>query len=162
MCGTKSSPTSGSPCFNGVDPLVANKYTLQLGYQSRSDAGLQIDESNQPSSLRKFWLQHEALLQAAAESTQRFLTNEFAATTLVDEFLPTDLSRRNVHIRTNWYAKRGSPKEILSGHADRGTITLHLFETDSGYLKGAPYHRKSQCRTMGKRETVRYPGWSPA
>jgi hypothetical protein len=126
--------------------LDANKYTLQLGYQSRSHAGSLINEGRQPSVLRNFWELHEVILQATADSIQKLLIEELSASALAYELFPADLDRRNIHIRTNWYQQalirdESAPREILSGHADRGVLTLHLFETHGGYLQGAPYQR---------------------
>jgi len=126
--------------------LDADKETLQLGYRSEVLAMQSLKNWNQPAELRAFWPLHSRMLSAARLSGGQVL-REIGGPTLKHVFYPESLADEDTHIRTNWYrnavsADRTAGEEILSGHADRGVLTLHMFETHSGYLLGAEYPRE--------------------
>ena len=126
--------------------LDADKETLQLGYQSEVLASQRLQSWHQPTELRAFWPLHSRMLTAARISGGQVL-REIGGPELKRTFYPERLADEDTQIRTNWYRNAVSDgasegREILSGHADRGVLTLHMFETHRGYLLGTSYPRE--------------------
>lgn len=126
-----------------------NKLWLHLGYQSRARAEAAFGgEAQQPRQLRRFWPAHEAMLEAVRVSVSDTIA-ALGARALVDALYPWPTNERVVHLRTVRYlgsAAARAGQELVSGHADMGVCTMHLFETHGGWMRAAPYPRSLNSR----------------
>lgn len=125
--------------------LDQDKETIQLDSDSELRAGIRMNTIRQPSELRSFWPLHREMLGAVVDCARSSFA-DIDMPVFSDKLLGDDVPDRTVLIRTNWYKnalkyENEESREILSGHADRGAFTLHLYETHGGFLKGAAYNR---------------------
>lgn len=116
------------------------KIALHVGYQSRERANAVLG-MNQPRVMKDFWEATDMMLsevEKSAKSTLRIL----GAEAVIGTVLPAKPQRRNVQLRTVRYpgaTDQPIGKEVVSGHADIGLATFHLYETHGGWMKAAPY-----------------------
>lgn len=116
------------------------KIALHIGYQSRERAQAMLG-ANQPQVMDDFWEASGMVLDEIAKSSKSAL-RRLGAEAVVGSILPTKPQRRNVHLRTVRYAgalDMPVGTEVVSGHADVGLASLHIYETHGGWIQGAPY-----------------------
>ncbi len=79
---------------------------------------------------------------AEVERAMRFGLGCLNAVALDQAMFPSDHAVRNILLRTVRYIEISDEpvgREIVSGHADLGLTTLHLYETHAGWFEGAPF-----------------------
>jgi hypothetical protein len=121
------------------------KVYLHTGYQSCQIVDIRMPVRNQPLALRSFWDINEVMLDAIEARTRSMLMT-IGAVALEDIIFPEDFMRRDVHLRTVRYIgglNEPVGEEVVSGHADLGLMSWHLYETHGGWLWGAPYAPKT-------------------
>ncbi len=136
-----------------------NRIYLHTGFQSRNYAHSRLPERQQPKRLREFWDINSTMLDEIERSYNRVFS-ELGASALSEAIFCDDPKHRNMSLRTVRYIgalKDKVGEEVVSGHADLGVASEHLYETHSGWIKGAPYPTELMCAedTPERRAAVR-------
>lgn len=158
--GTETGPVRTSTFGVGSSRNSTDaKVYLHAGYQSRAHADLLVPELVQPSELLAFWAIHDDMLHAIERFGTKAL-QELGAGPVASAIFSDEHRLRNIHVRTVRYEgaiKDPVGKEVVSGHADLGLATLHVYETHGGWLRAAPYDHQVMFAddTADRREAVR-------
>lgn len=126
-----------SPALHSAD----DKLWFHVGPQTRAHVDSVIPESEQSDLVREFLDATDEMLAAIEEAFRASLVS-IGAESVIDTVLPADVMRRVVHIRFvryNGARRESAPAEPVTGHADMGLCTLHLFETHGHWFQAAPY-----------------------
>lgn len=142
MSGAESGPVrTGSLGISRSRNSADDKIYLHTGLQSRQYADSVLPERHQPMVMRSFWEANDEML-SEVEKSMKLALKGLGATALEQAIFPAIVPQRNLTLRTVRYNKalEGEVgKEVVSGHADLGAITEHLYETHGGWFRGVAY-----------------------
>jgi len=128
-----------SPAMNSAD----DKLWFHVGHQTRDHVDSAIPKANQSALVKEFLDATDELL-VVIEAAFRNSLQAIAADSVIDTVFDAEQLKRVIHIRIVRYigARRESaPQEPVTGHADMGLCTLHLFETHGHWFQAAAYQQ---------------------
>jgi hypothetical protein len=135
------------------------KVYLHTGFSSEEYAESQIPFRNQSDNLKSLWPLNKLMLSEVEQASYRVL-DHLSASNLGPVLFPAQALKRNIHLRTVRYssAMEAAPgEEVVSGHADIGMMSFHLYKTHGNWFHAAPYPASivDAPNTSLRREKVR-------